>query len=153
MNKTLLTDVLVNSEGRVIGAIGVDISEDEPEMVIFQAKAVLIAAGSATRLYPGITPAYMFNDSGCPANTGDGHAMAYRAGARLANLEMQEATRGQDILPEAAKAHGFGLTSDINGQCITLIRTSLPEKTAISRRIYGRDLTVTACRPVQALHI
>ena len=119
MNKTLLTDVLVNSEGRVIGAIGVDISEDEPEMVIFQAKAVLIAAGSATRLYPGITPAYMFNDSGCPANTGDGHAMAYRAGARLANLEMAGGHAGPRYFARGGKGTWIGLTSDINGQCIT----------------------------------
>ena len=55
MNKTIVTEILVNKEGRVAGAIGVDTSEDTPEMVVFQAKAELIAAGSASRLYPGIT--------------------------------------------------------------------------------------------------
>ncbi len=119
MNKTVVTDLLVNKEGRVTGALAVDISEDEPEIVVFQAKAVLIAAGAADRLYPGITPAYMFNDSGCPANTGDGHAMAYRAGARLANLEMAGGHAGPRYFARGGKGTWIGLTSDITGQCVT----------------------------------
>lgn len=119
MNKTIVTEILVNKEGRVAGAIGVDISEDAPEIVVFQAKAVLIAAGSASRLYPGITPAYMFNDAGCPANTGDGHAMAYRAGARLANLEMAGGHAGPRYFARGGKGTWIGLTSDISGKCIT----------------------------------
>ena len=119
MNKTLVTEVLVNSEGRVVGAIGVDVSQDEPEMIIFQAKAVLIAAGGATRLYPGITPAYMFNDSGCPANTGDGHAMAYRAGARLTNLDIAGGHAGPRYFARGGKGTWIGLTSDVSGKCIT----------------------------------
>ena len=119
MNKTVVTDLLVNKEGRVTGALAVDISEDEPEIVVFQAKAVLIAAGAADRLYPGITPAYMFNDSGCPANTGDGHAMAYAAGARLANLEMAGGHAGPRYFARGGKGTWIGLTSDITGQCVT----------------------------------
>ena len=119
MNKTLITELLIGKDGRVAGAIGVDVSQDEPEMIIFQAKAVLIAAGAATRLYPGITPAYMFNDSGCPANTGDGHAMAYRAGARLTNLEMAGGHAGPRYFARGGKGTWIGLTSDITGQCIT----------------------------------
>ena len=109
----------MSNEGRVIGAIGVDISKDAPEIVVFEAKAVMIAAGSASRLYPGITPAYMFNESGCPANTGSGQAMAYRAGARLANLDMAGGHAGPRYFARGGKGTWIGLTSDIHGNCIT----------------------------------
>lgn len=128
MNKIVMTEILVGKEGRVAGAIGVDISEDTPEIVVFQAKAVLIAAGSASRLYPGITPAYMFNDAGCPANTGDGHAMAYRAGARLANLEMAGGHAGPRYFARGGKGTWIGITSDINGKCITPYQDDTPSR-------------------------
>ncbi|MCI9151860.1 MAG: FAD-binding protein [Lachnospiraceae bacterium] len=119
LNKTPICDVLTNEEGRVIGAIGFDISEDTPKLIVFQAKAVLIAAGGASRLYPGITPAYMFNDAGCPADAGTGHALAYRAGARLVNLDMAGGHAGPRYFARGGKGTWIGLTSDINGDCIT----------------------------------
>lgn len=118
MNKVVVNEILTG-DGRVTGAIGVDISGDEPEMILFQARAILIAAGGASRLYPGITPAYMFNDAGCPANTGAGQAMAYRAGARLANLEMAGGHAGPRYFARGGKGTWIGLTSDIHGNCIT----------------------------------
>lgn len=119
LNKTVVNEILTGDDGRVVGAIAVDISEDEPEMVIIQTKSILIAAGAASRLYPGITPAYMFNDAGCPANTGAGQAMAYRAGARLANLEMAGGHAGPRYFARGGKGTWIGLTSDIHGNCIT----------------------------------
>lgn len=43
-NRTLVNDILVNQEGRVIGAIGIDVSEDEPEVTgfIFSIRGVMI---------------------------------------------------------------------------------------------------------------
>lgn len=119
MNKTVVNEILTGDDGRVVGAIAVDISQDAPEMVIIQTKSILIAAGAASRLYPGITPAYMFNDAGCPANTGAGQAMAYRAGARLANLEMAGGHAGPRYFARGGKGTWIGLTSDIHGKCIT----------------------------------
>ena len=118
-NKMTVCDVLINSEGRAVGAVGVDTSKDEPELVVFQAKAVMIAAGAAGRLYPGLTPAYMFNEAGCPADTGSGHAMAWRAGARLANLDMAGGHAGPRYFARGGKGTWIGLTSDIHGDCIT----------------------------------
>ena len=45
MNKVIVNEVLVNAEGRFVGAIGINIREEIPEVVIFQAKAGLIAVG------------------------------------------------------------------------------------------------------------
>ena len=118
MNKTVINELLLD-QGRVVGAIGIDISDTEPEVVIFQAKAVLLAAGGASRLYPGITPQYMFNDCGCPANTGAGHAMALRAGVKLANLDMAAGHAGPRYFARGGKGTWIGLTSDITGTCIT----------------------------------
>ncbi len=119
MNKTPICDLLQAEDGRVIGAIGINIANDCPELVVFQAKAVMIAAGGASRMYPGITPAYMFNDAGCPADSGTGHALAYRAGARLANLEMAGGHAGPRYFARGGKGTWIGLTSDITGTCIT----------------------------------
>lgn len=120
MNKTVANELLLSEDGqRVIGAVGLDISGDTPEVVLFGAKSVLMAAGAASRLYPGITPAYMFNDAGCPANAGAGHAMAYRAGARMVNLEMAAGHAGPRYFARGGKGTWIGLTSDIHGNCIT----------------------------------
>ena len=118
MNKMVVNELLLD-QGRVVGAIGIDISDTQPEVVIFQAKAVLLATGGASRLYPGITPQYMFNDCGCPANTGAGHAMALRAGVKLANLDMAAGHAGPRYFARGGKGTWIGLTSDINGTCIT----------------------------------
>ena len=81
LNKTTVTELLTK-DGRVVGAIGICSKLDQPEIVIFEAKSVIIATGNSTRLYPGNNPAFVCNTSNCPAAAG-GAAVAYRAGARL----------------------------------------------------------------------
>ena len=76
MNKMVMRQLLTDESGRVVGAIGIDISDEVQEIVVFQAKAVIIATGNALRLYPGQNPAYSFNVANCPADTGSGQAMA-----------------------------------------------------------------------------
>ena len=49
-----------------------------------QAKAVLMTTGGTNRLFQNPT-GLSFNIWMCPANTGDGEAMAFRTGAGLAN--------------------------------------------------------------------
>jgi succinate dehydrogenase/fumarate reductase flavoprotein subunit len=74
---------LLLGEGRVIGAIGVDTREgSEPlpgGVKIFLSPAVILATGGAGEIFAvHVYP---------PGMTGDGYAMAYRAGAELVNLE------------------------------------------------------------------
>jgi succinate dehydrogenase / fumarate reductase flavoprotein subunit len=75
-------DLLLDG-GKVIGGIGVDTREgSEPlpgRVKIFLSKAVILAAGGAGEVFPiHVYPEGM---------TGDGFAMAYRAGAELVNME------------------------------------------------------------------
>ncbi|MEE0546423.1 MAG: FAD-dependent oxidoreductase, partial [Peptococcaceae bacterium] len=74
MNKTVVHQLLTNDEGRVIGALGINVANEEPELITFQTKAVIITTGNALRLYPGVNPAYPFNVANCPADTGGGQA-------------------------------------------------------------------------------
>jgi fumarate reductase (CoM/CoB) subunit A len=73
-----LTDLLVH-EGRCRGAVGVD---DDGEPFVVHAGAVVLATGGVGQLFR-----YSFNP---PGNTGDGYAMALRAGAALFNMEFMQ---------------------------------------------------------------
>ena len=83
-NRYMATRLLTSSEGRVAGAISVNTRT--AEMLVIKAKAVILCMGAAGRL--GLpTSGYMFGTYENAANSGDGYAMAYHAGAKLANLE------------------------------------------------------------------
>lgn len=118
MNRTMITELLTDGHKRVIGAIGIRIEKDDPEMILFQAKSVLIATGLVSRMYPGVNPAFMFNTSCCPASTGSGHAMAWRAGAKLVNLEIPAVHVGPKFFERGGKGSWIGLISDIYGRSI-----------------------------------
>jgi fumarate reductase (CoM/CoB) subunit A len=73
-----LTDLIVEN-GRVLGAVGID---DRAEPFVIWAGAVILATGGVGQLFT-----YSFNP---PGNTGDGYAMALRAGAQLFNMEFMQ---------------------------------------------------------------
>lgn len=119
MNKIVINELLLNAEGRVVGAIGLNIRQKQPEVVVFQAKAVLIATGMVSRLYPSLTPAYMFNTPCCPAVVGSGQAMAYRAGARLVNMDILSGHAGPKYFARGGKGTWIGVSTDIEGKPFT----------------------------------
>src|SRR5579863_10102699 len=83
-NRYMATRLLTGSDGRIAGAIGVNTRT--AEMLVIKARAVILCMGAAGRL--GLpTSGYMFGTYENAANSGDGYAMAYHAGAALANLE------------------------------------------------------------------
>lgn len=73
-------DVLV-SDGRVSGALALDIRTGK--FVVVECKAVILATGGNLELY------YPHNDGSCDV-TGDGSAIALRAGAELVDMEFQQ---------------------------------------------------------------
>jgi L-aspartate oxidase len=73
-----LSDLLVDG-GRCFGAVGVD---DDGAPFIVYAGSVILATGGVGQLFK-----YSFNP---PGNTGDGYAMALRAGAELHNMEFMQ---------------------------------------------------------------
>jgi succinate dehydrogenase/fumarate reductase flavoprotein subunit len=115
-NHMVVTDVIVD-QGQVIGAIAVT-TADKPVMKVIRAKSVLLATGSTTRLYPSTTPGWMFNIPFCPACTGSGRAMAYRAGAKLVNMEIPNRHAGPKFLARCGKATWIGLYKDPHGRVV-----------------------------------
>jgi succinate dehydrogenase/fumarate reductase flavoprotein subunit len=83
-NRFMATRLLTGVDGRIAGAIAVNTRS--AEFLVIRAKAVILCAGAAGRL--GLPASgYLFGTYENPANSGDGYAMAYHAGAALANLE------------------------------------------------------------------
>ncbi|RPI78733.1 MAG: FAD-binding protein, partial [Desulfobacteraceae bacterium] len=105
---------LLTAGGQVIGAIGISTREDK--IVICQAKAVMLGTGKCSRLYPGLTPGWMFNDPHGGIQTGDGRAMAFRAGAELQNLEMPQRHIGPKYFTKFGQATWVGVVRDWEGK-------------------------------------
>src|ERR1700722_11388454 len=83
-NRYMATRLLTAPDGRVAGAVSVNTWT--AEILVIKAKAVILCMGAAGRL--GLpTPGRVFGAYENAANSGDGYAMAYHAGAALANLE------------------------------------------------------------------
>ena len=75
---TTVVDLLVD-DGECVGAVALS---NEGELVIYRAAAVILATGGAAQIFPlNHTPGDI---------TGDGYAMAYRAGAELVNMEFMQ---------------------------------------------------------------
>jgi len=86
-NRTMMTN-LITHKGAISGATCLNIRTGK--FNLFRAKTVVLTTGKATRL--GLDPYALlsgfFTLSASPANSGDGHAAAFRAGARLINMEI-----------------------------------------------------------------
>ncbi len=88
--RTMMTDLVMDPSGqRVAGAVGFNCRTGERYVV--DAAAVVVCTGDINRLSRNIS-GLPFDSWHFPYNTGDGHAMAYRTGAELVNMELVEAT-------------------------------------------------------------
>jgi succinate dehydrogenase / fumarate reductase, flavoprotein subunit len=76
ISNVTVIEILVH-EGRAVGAVALDINEGE--LVTFQAKAVILAAGGLTKLYE--------RNSASANMAGEAYAMALWAGAELVDME------------------------------------------------------------------
>jgi succinate dehydrogenase / fumarate reductase flavoprotein subunit len=81
MDHCMIAD-LIKYRGRIVGAVGIDEREEfklEDRLKVFSSKATLLATGGAGEAFGvHVYPEGM---------TADGHALAYRAGAELVNME------------------------------------------------------------------
>jgi succinate dehydrogenase/fumarate reductase flavoprotein subunit len=83
-NRLVSTRLLTDAEGAVNGVLGFDCRT--ADFHVIRAKAVILCCGAAGRL--GLPASgYLMGTYENPTNAGDGYAMAYHAGAELANLE------------------------------------------------------------------
>jgi len=97
INRTMVTDLLVR-EGQVIGALGMNTRDGS--LLLIKAKSIVLTSGACFRLFMNITGVLM-NTYYPPSSTGDGLAMALRAGAALTNMEGTNAIRGPKNLQRA----------------------------------------------------
>lgn len=112
-NRVTVFDLLRNKSG-IIGAVGV--STREEKVIIFRAKSVVLATGICARLYPSPTPGWMFNMADPPSTTGEGRAMAYRAGAELVNMEIPRRWAGPKYFARNGKGSWIGVVRDPSGK-------------------------------------
>ncbi len=90
LNRVMVTDLIVK-DGEIHGCVGV--STRQPEVFLFKAKSIVITTGNVFRLFrnPTGTP---FNTGFPPSETGDGHALAFRSGVELVNMEFTTTQTG-----------------------------------------------------------
>ena len=97
----ILEDVYIHAlltrNGEAVGAIGLDLRQGKP--IALQAKAIVLATGGCHSVYSYTT--------GPEGLTGDGHAMAYRAGAELTNMEMVQFIPTTPLEPAMARGSLF----------------------------------------------
>jgi succinate dehydrogenase/fumarate reductase flavoprotein subunit len=86
--RTMAVQLLVE-DNRACGALAMNFRTGE--WVAIRAKAVALTAGDVNRLSKNAS-GLAFDSWHFPFNTGDAHAMGFRAGAALANMEFTEAT-------------------------------------------------------------
>ncbi len=97
--RTMGVQLLID-ENRAYGALAFNFRTGE--WYAIRAKAVMLAAGEVNRLSRNAS-GLAFDSWHFPYNTGDAHAMGYRAGAKLANMEFIEST----LTPKGFSAQGL----------------------------------------------
>jgi succinate dehydrogenase/fumarate reductase flavoprotein subunit len=121
--ENVIVSKLLLSEGAVVGAVGYDSQDDGP--VVFSAKTVVLATGGAGALY---------ERTDCPLRTtGDGYSLAYRAGARLRDMEFVQ------FFPVALAEPGFppfliGVPFSEEGRILNRLGEEIPEKHHVTER-------------------
>jgi fumarate reductase (CoM/CoB) subunit A len=122
-DEIMVTDLLKEGDA-VVGAAGLDLKTDT--VLIVSAKAVIVATGGAGNLYSLTT--------NLPGITGDGYALAYRAGAQLSDMEFIQ-SRVCMVYPEAMRgtpppADGCVTIGGrfYNGLCERYMRKYFPDK-------------------------
>ena len=135
---TATVDLLVEGQGKDARVVGVTLLAKDGTMTEVRAKAVLIASGGAGQVY---------SDTTNPAvATGDGIAMAYRAGAALEDMEFYQfhptAYTGEGVprflLSEALRGEGAVLVNDKGERFMAKLH---PQAELAPRDVVARAIT------------
>jgi succinate dehydrogenase / fumarate reductase, flavoprotein subunit len=102
MEHTILT--LLKDGERIVGAFGYD--RERGRFKIFRAKAVVLATGGIGRAYKITSNSWEY--------TGDGHALAYRAGAELIDMEFVQFHPTGMVWPQSVC--GILVTEGVRGE-------------------------------------
>lgn len=97
---------LLKSNGRVIGAVGIDIRDGI--FFIFKAKAAVLAAGDTCRLFSNHASGNPFWSHHGSWNTGSAPTLVFEVGAEVGDLELLRATIQPKGYPSPGMAVGMG---------------------------------------------
>ena len=103
MDETLITKI-VSKDNKVIGAIGFEMKTGK--FVVFNIKSVIIATGGLGRIYKITSNSW--------ESTGDGIALAFKAGAKLVDMEMIQFHPTGMVWPPGVK--GLLVTEGVRGE-------------------------------------
>jgi len=106
MNDTFIIDLLKNGN-TVVGAVGLDIRSGQ--LLFIKAKSTILATG-------GFMDCFEFTTANSTV-TGDGHGMAYRAGARMTGMEFTQFFPAATLWPPNVygDAYAYGLIYELYG--------------------------------------
>lgn len=111
LNRVMIVDLL-KENGRVVGAWGVGLRE--PVLYRIASKALIIATGGISRIFPGAT-CLDYNRQRHPFGTGDGIAMGIRAGAEMVRMEFFTRWAGLHHFCKAGRGTWIGVVEDASG--------------------------------------
>ncbi len=114
LNRVMIFDLLKGSNDNIIGAVGISTREDK--MYVFEAKAVVLGTGGCVGVYPSVSVGADNNRGGPISVSGDGRAMAYRAGVGLRNPELNRRHAGPKYLFRYGQATWVGVLRDRAGK-------------------------------------
>lgn len=118
LNHHPVVDLIVK-DGRIAGALALNLTTTPPSITLIRARAVILATGTANRLYPPAgTPASLFNTAFCPSCAGAAQAQAWRIGAKLVNMEFPNRHAGPKFLARCGKSTWIGLFKYPDGKLL-----------------------------------
>ena len=118
LDHQMAAELLLDAEGAVRGAVLV--SEKDSTVTVISAGAVVLATGGAGNVFAtNVFP---------PDCTGDGYAMAYRAGAELVNLEFIQIGLCSTVTGLAARQHDASLPRLINDRGQSFCPSTCPTR-------------------------
>lgn len=124
LNRVMIADLILR-DGAVVGAIGAGIRE--PKFYTILSKSTILTTGGIARLFPPPT-SWEFNRATYPPGTGDGVAMAFRAGAELTGMEFLYLHTGPKNFHKKGRGSWIGITEDAFGQPIGRVRHGVDRK-------------------------
>jgi succinate dehydrogenase / fumarate reductase, flavoprotein subunit len=101
--ETTVTDLMLDDAGRIAGAFGY--FRDTGRFVLFETPAVVLATGGIGKTYRVTSNSWEY--------TGDGHALALRAGAKLLNMEFVQLHPTGMVWPPSVR--GLLVTESVRG--------------------------------------